>query len=866
MSRCEPALSFSRAGCGASIDLDAEMLKKTTQMTPRLPSMVLSAAVCLLLAGAPSALAGPGALDPTFGKGGIVHSEFGPAFGQIAFTALDPQPDGSFYAALRHGSEGTAWTRRYEADGSRDQAYGETSTSEFLEATQADGKTLKVNCGDSLVRFEPDGTTPDPTFGDQPCGSQTRSDSVPFRIERILPLASGEILVAGSSMHYVTIAEEPDYVFEQLAIARYDEHGKLDPSFGGDGVVLLSSDLGFDAEQLLGLSARPGGGVVVLAADSFPSRYGVTVEPPATSLLGLTASGKLDASYGSAGIAHLDAVVTAFHPLGEGRILLAGDAVGAPLGADSLHESDLFLARYGDDGEPDASYGNGGFATADFGNIDLAGALLVEGDGSAVVGGAATDTHSSYCLRFYEPCPEEPVLAKFDADGQPDPAFGNAGRLRLDSLAYSFGAIAGGVGVKALAALPGEGILAGGGSGPDAFLAAMSANGALDGKFGQGGLARERAPRPSDNSGDSLGVDRDGRILVAGATNEGLTHWYPAGAVFRYLPNGALDRSYGSGLGYVHVPAAARISVAPDGSAIAAGANWPVTMTKLKANGEIDASFGEDGTTALPHGSVDMRRLASMALLPDGEVVLAGTGSLHGRPRIVVHRLRRNGNPNPSFGDDGTEVLAFGRNRRCAVMQMAVQPDGRIVLAGYVHGVEHEKRREVLAVMRLMPNGSRDRGFGRNGLVALRIGRRSLATALALGRGTILVGGRSWSGAKSAELLLRIEADGDLDRGFAHEGIVRIPVPPKPKSLNGPRTILLDRNEIVAIRHARDRQVLAFRADGRPIRSFPNPGALGSHRAQAAPPAALQNGRLLVLERSYGGAPSSFALRRLLLR
>lgn len=833
-------------------------------MTRRLLSVALTAAACLLLIAVRSAAARPGALDPTFGDGGVVRSEFGPTFTQIAFTALDPQPDGSFLAALRQGSEGSARIRRYLADGSRDQAFGEKWTYESPEAVQADGKTLKIDCGNSLVRFEADGT-PDPTFGDHPCGSHARSDEVPFGIERILPLASGDILVAGSKNHFVMGPEEPEYVFEQLAIARYDEHGKLDPSFGDDGVVLLSSDLGFGGRRLLGIGARPGGGAVVLITDVVKSWFGEVHDHPGTSLLGLTASGARDFAYGSSGVAHLGGLVIALQPLSDGSILLAGDAWDTPLGAGSVNRSDLFLARYGDDGLPDSGFGDSGIATADFGGVDLAGALLVEDDGSAVVGGAATDTNDSYCLRFRNSCREVPVLAKFTADGSPDPAFGDDGRLELDSLAYPLGGFSGGIGVKALAASADEDILVGGGSGPDAFLAAMSKSGVFEGAFGQDGLVRERESRPSDNAANSLGVDRYGRVLVAGATNAGLAGRRPEAAVFRYLPNGALDSSYGNGLGYVRVPAAAHIAVAPDGSAVAASESWPYTLTRLKASGEIDASFGEDGATRLQPNSERGGRLASIALLPGGETILAGNDSRHGRRRIVLFRLRRDGRPARGFGQNGVAVLGLGPRHRCTVMDMAVQRDGRIVLAGYVHGAKRGGRRETLAAVRLMPNGTPDRSFGGDGLVALRIGRYGYATAVAIGpRGKILVGGRSWSSDGSAELLLRLDANGRLDRGFARSGIVRTPV--KPRSYSYPQTILVGPDRIIVTRDTRDRQVRAFGPNGRLDRSFPRVGALDPHHPLAAPPAAPQDDKLLVLERPNSIIEPSFTLRRILLR
>lgn len=107
-------------------------------------------------------------------------------------------------------------------------------------------------------------------------------------------------------------------------------------------------------------------------------------------------------------------VVVAFQPLAGEGVLVAGDAWGAPpVPWNSMPSSDFFIARYGEDGRPDPSFGEAGTAISDFGGLDLARAMLVEPDGSILLGGASTDTSQSYCLRFRGFCDEEPVLAKF---------------------------------------------------------------------------------------------------------------------------------------------------------------------------------------------------------------------------------------------------------------------------------------------------------------------------------------------------------------------------------------------------------------------------------------------------------------------
>ncbi len=798
-------------------------------------------------------------LDTSFGSGGTVESAFGPTFSQIEFGAVEVQPDGSILAALRHGSEEGAWLRRYEADGNRDLGYGQVGFHPQPEAVQADGKVLRLAGGDSLQRFEPDGT-PDPSFGTQAYGSGMSSDSVPFSIEDIVQLPSGDILVGGKRMKYVPGVEEPEYVFDQLAVARFDEHGKLDPGFGGgDGVVLLGDDYGFHAERLLGIAPRPGEEVTILAQDTAPSQFGEAVSHSGTALLGLTSTGGRDPGYGEGGAAHLDGLVVDFHSFPDGSLLFAGDSWGSPLAPGrTVVSSNLFLARYGNDGRPDPSFGTAGEAIADFGGLDLARAMLVEADGSILLGGGTTDSGSSDCRRFYRFCDEEPVLARFTPSGQPDPTFGDGGLLRLAALAEPYGSLEDNIGVMALASRPSGRILAVGGSGSAAFLAGLSPAGELEPGFGDGGIVVEREPSPSSAAAHALGVDGRGRILVAGGTDAGLADG-PAGspenAVFRYLPGGGLDTSYGQGLGYLRVPETGELAVDRDGAVVVSSSQTPLQLTRVTPAGEIDTAFGEEGTTILPsprHGA----RLASLVLLPGGGIVAAGT--MPGKSRIAVFRARADGSPDRAFGRDGFALFAFGQGRRSEVGQMTVDPRGRILIVGSVGVSSHE----TLAAMRILPTGRLDRRFGRHGVTHLRAGRRSLASAVQLqADGEILIGGRAWHRSVLSDLLLRLRSSGGLDRRFAHGGISWVRAPGK--YLQSPEAILKLSNRILVLRRGRAGQVLAYRTGGRFEGSFSVPGTPKSRRLTSRPLGAMQGHKALLAAQIRSRPDAGFELLRL---
>ena len=839
-------------------------------------AIFISAFVVFVLAAAPAFARVSVRLDPSFGSDGAVEGKFGSAYWPTAFASLQPQPDGSLLAGRSEGGEVSESIRRYNPDGSLDPSFSPQRKTPEVEAVQADGKVLRAMNG-ALERFEPDGT-PDPTFGTRPFGTAKLSDAPGFRIERIVPLASGKILVGGSV--FVEVAETSEgagysYV-EQVAVARFEDDGRLDAGFGHGGVIKLKSDAGVAGERLLGLAPRSEEGAEVIVLDALPGQFGEARAHSGSTIVGLGPSGHLDSGYGSAGVVRLgSAAVLSFHALSGDRLLVAGDRWGSPVAtAPEVRESDVFLTRYTASGQPDPSFGAGdGSAAVDVAGFDLLGAMLVEADGSVVLGGAAGAIGAANCTRFEDFCPETPFLARFTPQGVLDQGFGSAGLLSLNGLSWPYGFFTGGVGVKALATRPGGGIFAAGGSGPAAFIVALRDSGKLDPSFGSGGVVEEREPKRSTAAADALVVDKRGRLLVAGGTDAGLIGRAPEGALFRYLPDGELDLGFGEGRGYVRLPGSdSDLALGADGSTFVLSRERFLTVTKLSEDGRFEASFGEEGTVELPSvvpihwrgrlGYLYVRPV-SIVPLPDGRVLVAGTASKN-ESRLVLFRLRIDGSLDPSFGSGGVAIRPFGPAGRCVVNQMVRQRDGRLLFAGQVEPRPNEPpRSEALAVMRLLPNGEKDRSFGRDGLVVKRIGRRSYASALAVQGRRIVVAGRSMGHAEVRETLLRLLPDGRLDRTFGRRGIASSRVSRKPGGFsNRPHQILFSHRGILVLRDSSGDQLVAFSNAGRRRRTYTVARGLEGSRVTRAPFGALQGGRLVLGWEVFHSLVNSFELQR----
>jgi uncharacterized delta-60 repeat protein len=818
-------------------------------------------------------------IDHSFGSRGIVRADLGPTYWSTAFTSIVPQPDGNLLATRGLGSEGRV--RRYTATGTLDRSFAPVLASPVPADVDAEGKTVRLfpaTPEGSIERLNPDGT-PDHSFGVNPYGEQSLSEAAGFRIETIETLSSGKILVAGTIE--ATKPRRGSVGVEQVALARFEHDGHLDRGFGNGGVVKLKTDAGVDGVRLAALEPRPGEGVAVAVLDAEALEFGEAYAHPGSTIAVLGADGHPDASFGSGGAIRVpDTAIHSIHALAGGELLAAGDRWGPDFSYE-LRESDVVLARYTASGAPDPGFGGGdGSVVLDLGGLELFGSALWAEDGSVWLGGDTTAIAGSNCRRYERFCTETPFVAHASSAGALDPGFGSGGIVRLARLSHRFGRKEGGAGVLALAARPSGGVFAGGGSGTVAFIAAVAPDGAPDPGFGDAGILTEANPRPSETSAHSLAVDSRGRVLVAGEANAGIVEGLAGSTLIRYLPDGALDRSFAGGLVRVPSRGDSEVAVGEGDTYFVLSGRSRGAVTKVRADGTIDQSFGDEGTADVSAGpGVQYRRkrhnieldCRQIAALPDGGLLVAGSA---GYQRAFVLRLRADGTPDPTFGGDGFVLLGSGA-AVYAIEQIAVQPDGRILLGGSVERNWIEE--EVASVLRLRRDGTLDNSFGHHGLTLLPITKRSLASALAVqGDGRILVAGKAFARATHArELLLRLDARGHLDRSFGRRGIVSTRIPFRLGGLWGaPRRLLLERHRILVLRDSAWRQLLVYSRDGSRRRAFsvgrgaePVPHGARPHRwVRSAPLGALQGRDLLLGWTINRRNLDAFKLQRLELR
>jgi uncharacterized delta-60 repeat protein len=254
-----------------------------------------------------------------------------------------------------------------------------------------------------------------------------------------------------------------------------------------------------------------------------------------------------------------------------------------------------------------------------------------------------------------------------------------------------------------------------------------------------------------------------------------------------------------------------------------------------------------------------------LATLRGGGVLLGGTAT-GSRSRGVLERLAASGARVRGFGKDGIATLAFGDRGRCGADAIAVQPDGRILVAGYVVAKARQGTVERLAVFRLLASGTVDRSFGRGGLVSLARGTEDRATAIAVEPdGEIVVGGRSRDHRQVRELLLKLSAAGRLERSFGDRGVAAIP---PPDEVNGrpapnvePSQILIRPAGFLVVGKGPGQPLTFFDRRGRADRRFAAGVVAPESRDFGTPAAALQGGRLLLARTT--AKPATFGVQRL---
>ena len=329
----------------------------------------------------------------------------------------------------------------------------------------------------------------------------------------------------------------------------------------------------------------------------------------------------------------------------------------------------VMLARYTAAGELDPAFRSGGYFRA------AGEGLLRQPDGKLI-------TYPRYGSPF------QPLggLGRHHADGSVDESFADAGHLVLD------------VSPTAAATLTEAG---------DILIADRSAGVRLRRVDQAGRLDPSLDARaPADFDVGDVHDTPDGTIVGG------------RGHLLRFTPEGVLDDRFGDG-GIVAPVAAERSLVTPAGIVtLGRSPEEPerYVVERRRSDGTLDPAWGTGGRRTL---DLDPRFGsgfdAALAESPGGAILAAVTVE---DPvldsAIAVTRLTAEGEVDAAYGTDGTARIRVARTN--APADLVTMPDGTAVLSDHTRSGSGF---EGLAVARLTPSGARDRQFGGgDGLVA----------------------------------------------------------------------------------------------------------------------------------------------------
>jgi uncharacterized delta-60 repeat protein len=296
--------------------------------------------------------------------------------------------------------------------------------------------------------------------------------------------------------------------------------------------------------------------------------------------------------------------------------------------------------------------------------------------------------------------------------------------------------------------------------------------GYLDPTFGpdHNGIVRTNVDTKMDGANCST-FQSDGKIVVAGYAGSGLGGGV---AVARYSKDGFLDPTFGHlgattvSFGLPHTEANS-VVVQSDGKIVVAGYigadginEW--LLMRFDADGSIDNTFGNGGLVLTEIDHIANCRASSLALQPDGKIVVAGTAGGAG----ILARYQTDGSLDTMFGKNGEVVTFLGGDPK-ASFHLAIQADGKIVAAGEDHS--H------FGLTRYNADGTLDTTFGPNhqGRVDTSFnGGTDVPASLVLVKDKIVVAGAVNVGGNEDFGMARYSADGSLDTTFGpnHSGKV----------------------------------------------------------------------------------------------
>ena len=316
-----------------------------------------------------------------------------------------------------------------------------------------------------------------------------------------------------------------------------------------------------------------------------------------------------------------------------------------------------------------------------------------------------------------------------------------------------------------------------------AFSIALAAPGDLDTSFSGDGKVTTDISGGREDVVNEIALQADGKIVVVGWRNGPVSNDF---AVVRYNPNGSLDTTF-SGDGklltdFGAIEYAEDVAIQSDGKIVVGGlrcldgtfpdVNCDVAVARYATNGALDTTFSGDGKVLTDFGNTSNGFWGGLKIQPDGKIVMSGWVWNGVHSDFAVYRYNTNGTLDTTFSGDGRTKFNFGSGPVDWANDLAIQANGRILVSGFsCDNLSFENCD--FTVARLNANGVLDTTFSVDGRQTINLGANDFSDSIAVqSNGRIVLSGGKNPATTGSCALVRLNPNGTLDTTFSADGKV----------------------------------------------------------------------------------------------
>lgn len=363
---------------------------------------------------------------------------------------------------------------------------------------------------------------------------------------------------------------------------------------------------------------------------------------------------------------------------------------------------------YTQPGTPDGEFGTEGTVTTDFNDsTDYGTSLIIQPDGKIIVAGYA-----------HNGTDQDIALVSYNSDGTQDNSFGLIGKV-ITAIGGGDDCC-----TAAIRQSDGKFLLTGrtfNGLDYDIPILRYSPDGELDNTFGTGGITTFDI---GNDFAKAIALQQDGKILVAGYTtissiSEIIVLRFNADGTpdssFHEL--GYVTTIAGELKNYAY-----SLAIQQDEKIVVTGVSAQdtcnsLTIVRYLPDGNPDSTFAEDGILVMLVGNNHDRGNA-VIIQPDQKILVIGDAVVTGKSAIFLARFTTDGLPDISFGENGVVTTDY-EDSSIGAFAGILEPEGKIIAAGYINDPETMLD---FAMVRYNNDGTLDNTFGNGGKVKTAIG------------------------------------------------------------------------------------------------------------------------------------------------